>query len=134
VGSRSAPTSKQDAAALRSNPRERVNGLRSLRNQVHRYLALSHATRRSDRFPTFMARAAEVDGLVTSGWGSSPPGLGRSPTTRPFPDGADIGGPHRLVGLDLLLPHTVHPLVEQNPSNGATPAAREDALDERINC
>lgn len=52
---------------------------------------------------------------------------GRSPR-----DGADIEGPHRLIGLEAFYLMQYINWWNRIPRTGATPAAREDALSERI--
>lgn len=120
----------REAAANRIIPRPGVNGLRSLRNQVHRYLALSHADGASDAFPTLRDAAAEAGHLRDVGMGLFDGGSSTLADDAPFPN-RPIAGPHRLVGLDL--PYLTAYINWWNaiPRNGDM-SQRTQATDERI--
>lgn len=75
------------------------NGLRDLRNEVHRYLALSIAAPGRGDFPTFARHAAEIGSLANVGLGLFA-GASSLATDAAFPGaGAAMAGPHRLMGL-----------------------------------
>jgi len=126
---------REAAAARLLDPRTNANGLRSLRSQVHRYLAGFHLDALSGAFPTFMQAGLETTESVRDvgmGLFDRSPGAASLANDAPFPAASGaIAGPHRLVGLDLPYLSAYIDWWNAIPRNGDM-SQRTQAMDERI--